>query len=187
MTLKPPVSDRDHRYGNLEAAVELLEYGDYQCPYCGRAYPVVKTIQQQMGDNLKFVFRNFPLTKIHPQAKMAAVATEAAGLQGKFWEMHDVVFENQRRLFKSALLDYARALDLHIERFDADLDNAALITKVEADFESGLRSGVNATPTFFVNGEKFTGDWSTDALVIFIETCLEKAEKLNVWPGSKII
>ncbi len=170
-------------HGNPAAAIELVEYGDYQCPYCGRAYPIVKVIQQQLGDNLKFVFRNFPLTKIHPMAKIASVATEAAGLQGKFWEMHDIVFENQRRLYKRALLEYAQTIDLQLERFEFDLDNAELAKKVEADFESGLRSGVNATPTFFVNGEKFTGNWSDDEFVIFIEMQLEKAGKLNHWPA----
>ncbi len=136
-----------------------------------------------MGDNLKFVFRNFPLTKIHPSAKLASIATEAAGKQGKFWEMHDVVFENQRRLYKRALLEYAQAIDLNMDQFEADLDNAALIEKVESDFESGLRSGVNATPTFFINAEKFTGNWSDDEFVIFIEMQLEKAGKLNHWPA----
>lgn len=166
--LRPPVSAQDHIYGNPSATIELLEYGDYQCPYCGRAYPIVKSIKERLGDDLKFVFRNFPLTKIHPQAKLASVATEAASLQGKFWEMHDTIFENQRRLFKSALLEYAKAIELNPEQFEADLDNAALIEKVESDFESGLRSGVNATPTFFINGEKYAGSWEGDDLEIFI-------------------
>ena len=182
MALRPPTSPKDNMQGNPAAAIELVEYGDYQCPYCGRAYPIVKAIQQQLGDNLKFVFRNFPLTKIHPMAKIASIATEAAGLQGKFWEMHDIIFENQRRLYKRALLEYAQTIDLQLEKFESDLDDAGLIEKVEADFESGLRSGVNATPTFFVNGEKFTGNWSDDEFVIFIEIQLEKAGKLNHWP-----
>ena len=166
--LRPPVSAQDHIYGNPSATIELLEYGDYQCPYCGRAYPIVKNIKERLGADLKFVFRNFPLTKIHPQAKLASVATEAASLQGKFWEMHDIIFENQRRLFKSALLEYAKVIELNPEQFEADLDNAALIEKVESDFESGLRSGVNATPTFFINGEKYSGSWEGDDLEIFI-------------------
>lgn len=184
MTLRPPISGRDHLFGDPGAAVELVEYGDYQCPYCGRAYPIVKTIQRQLGNNLKFVFRNFPLTKIHPQAKLAAVATEAAGLQGKFWEMHDIVFENQRRLYLRALLEYAQTLELDLPQFEAEMENADLIEKVDSDFESGLRSGVNATPTFFINGEKFTGDWNDHELMIFIELQLEKAGKLNLWPAN---
>jgi len=174
MSLRPPVSAIDHVYGNPNAVIELLEYGDYQCPYCGRAYPIVKNIKEQLGDDLKFVFRNFPLTKIHPLAKIASVATEAAGRQGKFWEMHNIIFENQRRLFKSALLEYAKTIDLQIEQFELDLDSEALIQKVEPDFESGLRSGVNATPTFFINGEKYTGNWDGDELEIFIRMELNK-------------
>lgn len=178
MSLRPPVSGKDHIQGNPDAAIELLEYGDYQCPYCGRAYPIVKNIQQNLGDDLKFVFRNFPLTKIHPLAKIASVATEAAGKQGKFWEMHDIIFENQRRLYKRALLEYAQAIDLNLAQFEADLDNEILIEKVELDFESGLRSGVNATPTFFINGEKYEGNWDGDNLTVFIGLKLETAGKL---------
>lgn len=173
MFLKPPVSARDHISGDEKAWVELLEYGDYQCPYCGRAYPIVKSIQQQLGNNLKFVFRNFPLTKIHPQAKLAAIATEAAGLQGRFWEMHNVIFENQKRLYRRALLDYAAGINLDLMQFETDLDNEVLAEKVMSDFESGLRSGVNATPTFFINGEKYTGNWDGDELEIFLTMKLE--------------
>ena len=169
MQLRPPVSTTDHIYGNSDAVIELLEYGDYQCPYCGRAYPIVKNIKEQLGDDLKFVFRNFPLTKIHPQAKLASVATEAAGLQGRFWEMHDVIFENQKRLYLRAILEYATAIDLDVPRFEADLENEVLTEKVMSDFESGLRSGVNATPTFFINGEKYAGSWEGDSLEIFLK------------------
>lgn len=175
MALQPKVSDRDHIDGNSDAVLELLEYGDYQCPYCGRAYPIVKKIQETLGDQLKFVFRNFPLTKIHPLAKPASVATEAAGLQGKFWEMHDVIFENQKRLYNRALLEYAQIIGLQQEKFEADLDNPELIEKVESDFESGLRSGVNATPTFFINGEKYTGSWEGDNLERFLRTVLAQS------------
>ena len=174
MALRPPVSAQDHIYGNPEALIELLEYGDYQCPYCGRAFPIVKRIQEAFGDDLKFVFRNFPLTKIHPLAKTAAVATEAAGLQGKYWEMHHMIFENQRRIFKNALMEYAQTLELHLPGFEADLENESLITKVESDFESGLRSGVNATPTFFINGEKYTGIWEGEDLENFLKLELAK-------------
>lgn len=169
MALRPPISAQDHIIGSTNAVIELLEYGDYQCPYCGRAFPIVKRIQEVFGDDLKFVFRHFPLTKIHPLAKTASMATEAAGLQGKFWEMHRMIFENQRRIFKTALLEYAGNLHLNLEQFESDLDNAVLIEKVESDFESGLRSGVNATPTFFVNGEKYTGNWEGADLEIFLQ------------------
>jgi protein-disulfide isomerase len=117
MALRTPVSEKDHIYGNANAPIELVEYGDYQCPHCGRAHPIVKSIQQKFGPNLKFVFRNFPLTKIHPQAKIASVATEAAARQGKFWEMHDIIFENQKRLHNGAIVEYASQLGLDLERF----------------------------------------------------------------------
>ena len=168
MTLKPRVSALDHRFGNPDAAIELLEYGDYQCPYCGMAFPIVKRMQTAFGNDLKFVFRNFPLTNIHPLATLAAVATEAAGLQGMYWEMHDLVFEHQHFLFKEALMEYAGAIKLNLEKFERDLHNEALLEKVESDFESGLRSGVNGTPTFFVNGEKYLGRWEMGELGNFI-------------------
>jgi protein-disulfide isomerase len=157
--LKPPVSEKDHIHGSLHANIELVEYGDYQCPYCGEAYPIVKRIQQELGSRLKFVFRNFPLRKIHPQALMAAVASEAANLQGKYWEMHDMLFENQTRLNYSSILQYAEYLGLDIIRFKVDMADTNLEKKALSDFESGLRSGVNATPTFFVNGNKYLQDW----------------------------
>ena len=168
MSLKPPVSNKDNIYGSDDAVIELVEYGDYQCPYCGQAYPIVKTIQERFGGDLKFVFRNFPLSKIHPQAKMAAVAAEAAGKQGKFWEMHDIIFENQTRLHLSALIEYAKLIGLDVEQFKNDLADDTLAEKVESDFESGMRSGVNATPTFFINGEKYTGNWKEDILEAYI-------------------
>lgn len=176
MALRPPVSPQDHIYGQPDAVIELLEYGDFQCPYCGRAFPIVKRIQEALGEHLKFVFRNFPLTKIHPLAKTAALATEAAGKQGKYWEMHHMIFENQRRIFKTALLEYASHIDLNLLQFELDLDNVALIDKVESDFESGLRSGVNATPTFFINGEKYTGNWEGGDLETFLQLELAKVK-----------
>src|SRR5436190_16973129 len=120
--LRPIVSDKDHTQGNNEAAIVLVEYGDYQCPHCGKAYPIVKRMQEKLGDQLKFVFRNFPLTKIHPEATIAAVATEAAALQGKYWEMHDIIFENQDQVDKDSLLDYARELGLDIRQFKKDIE-----------------------------------------------------------------
>jgi protein-disulfide isomerase len=157
--LTPAVNSNDNIYGNPFAGVELVEYGDYECPYCGRAYPIVKDIKQQLGGHIKFIFRNFPLRKIHPHAFAASVATEAAALQGKFWEMHDTVFENQKTLDDEHILFFASQLGLDIERFKNDTQQKQLTDKVEKDFESGLRSGVNKTPTFFINGEKYEGEW----------------------------
>ena len=170
--LTPSVNSVDHIFGNPIAPLELVEYGDYSCPYCGRAYPIVKDIQQQLGSDIKFVFRNFPLSKIHPHAFSAAVATEAAGLQGRFWEMHDIIFENQKTLDAENILLFAAKLGLDIERFKNDLQQKSLIEKVEKDFESGIRSGTNRTPTFFINGVKYDGEWSDNQLLQYLKTVL---------------
>ena len=171
--LTQAVNSQDHIDGNFQASIELVEYGDYECPYCGAAYPIVKDIQQKLGRHLKFVFRNFPLSKIHPHAFSAAVATEAAGLQGKFWEMHDVVFENQKALGEENISRLAETIGLMTERFKIDLQQKTLAEKVEKDFESGLRSGVNKTPSFFINGEKYEGDWRDGQLLQYLQTQLE--------------
>ncbi|HEX7903458.1 MAG TPA: thioredoxin domain-containing protein [Chitinophagaceae bacterium] len=168
MPLRPPVSSADHIQGNDNALIELVEYGDYQCPHCGRAYPIVKQLQEELGNQLKFIFRNFPLAKIHPEATLAAIATEAAALQGSYWEMHDIVFENQDDLGKGALLQYAVTLGLDVTQLEEDMARPELASKVEADFESGIRSGVNATPTFFINGEKYNNGWEGDRMLTYI-------------------
>lgn len=163
--LIPPVSIIDNSYGNPTAVIELVEYGDYECPYCGRAYPIVKSIQENLGSDLKFVFRNFPLRKIHPNAFAAALATEAAARQNKFWEMHDIIFENQRSLAGAQIIHFGMTLGLDLDRFKIDMQDQVLMDKVSKDFESGLRSGVNRTPTFFINGIKYEGDWGGDQLL----------------------
>jgi protein-disulfide isomerase len=168
MSLRPPVSEKDHMQGNPEAPIELLEYGDYQCPYCGRAYPLVKKLQLEMGDKMKFIFRNFPLTNVHPQAMLAALASEAAAQQGVFWPMHDILFENQRRLTRAAILEYAAGLSLEMTRFEAAIDDKKIEEEIELQFYGGMRSGVNATPGFFINGEKLTSGWEGDGLSVFI-------------------
>ena len=168
MSLKPPVSDKDHIQGEANAIIEFVEYGDYQCPYCGMAYPVIKNIQKKFGKDLKFVFRNFPLSKIHPHAKLAAIAAEASDKQERFWEMHDIIFENQKNLSNSFLIAYANEVGLDIFQFKTDMNDETLIKKIESDFESGLRSGVNGTPSFFVNGEKYNEYWDENNLGNFI-------------------
>jgi protein-disulfide isomerase len=173
--LTPAVNSIDHSFGNPGAAIELVEYGDYECPYCGKAYPIIKDIQLKLEGELKFVFRNFPLAKIHPNAFSAAVATEAAGLQNKFWEMHDMIFENQKTLEPENIFHFADLLRLDIERFSYDIQLKALHQKVEKDFESGLRSGVNRTPTFFINGIKYEGSWSGDQLYSYLKSQLNLA------------
>jgi len=157
MSLKPAVSNTDHAQGNLDADLVIVEYGDYQCPYCGAAYPVLKELMKEYGTQVKFVFRNFPLSEMHQYARPAAIAAEAAYLQGKFWEMHDAIYENQRDLNENLLMKLAQQLNLNIPQFEKDLENLKLAEKVDSDFESGIVSGVNGTPSFFVNGKKFDG------------------------------
>jgi protein-disulfide isomerase len=163
--LTMPVSARDHAQGAGAAAVTLLEYGDYECPHCGRAYPIVKDVQERMGSQLRFVFRNFPLREMHPHAQHAAEAAEAAGVQDRFWEMHDLIFENQGALADRHLRDYAARLALDEERFDRELRSHAHAKRVRDDFLSGVRSGVNGTPTFFINGVRHDGAWDAESLI----------------------
>jgi protein-disulfide isomerase len=154
---KYPVSDRDHVLGSPTAPVTLLEYGDYECPHCGHAYPIVATVLKRAGDAVRFAFRHFPLAEIHPHALAAAQAAEAAGAQKRFWPMHDILFEHQDSLEFEDLIGYAQALELDVPRFTRELESAAHLDKVKHDFHAGVRSGVNGTPTFFINGERYDG------------------------------
>lgn len=153
-----PVGERDHAEGAADAPVTLVEYGDYQCPYCGAAYPVVKKVQQEMGVALRFVFRNFPITNAHPMAEWAAETAEAAAAQGKFWPVHDVLFENQRRFGDDAFFAEREAkLKLDVRRLAREVADRAYTARIEEDMTSGIRSGVNGTPTFFINGVRYDG------------------------------
>jgi protein-disulfide isomerase len=163
--LTMPVSGRDHSSGPVDAPVTLLQYGDFECPACGAAYPVIKEIQREMGDQLQFVYRNFPLTAVHPHAEAAAEAAEAAAAQGDFWGMHDKLYEHQRNLGNIALRKYAEQLGLDTARFERELTGRAYEARVQEDFMSGVRSGVSGTPTFFVNGSRFTGNWRDGTLL----------------------
>jgi protein-disulfide isomerase len=164
--LTPPVSERDHTAGPADAPVTLVEYGDYECPYCGMAYPIVKAAQRRLGAELRFAFRNFPLKEIHPHAEHAAEAAESAAAQGKFWEMHDAIFEHQHALEDADLVAYAAARGLEAERIGGDIANGTYAKRVREDFRSGVRSGVNGTPTFFINGERYEGPWADEARFI---------------------
>jgi protein-disulfide isomerase len=165
-----PVSpDRDHVEGKEDAAVTLVEYGDYECPYCGAAYPIIKEVQARMGERLRFVFRNFPITTSHPHADRAAEAAEAADTQGKFWPMHDLLYENQRRLRDPDLRAYAETLGLDLERFDRELAERVHADRVHEDFMSGVRSGVNGTPTFFINGVRHDDSYEVEPLLAALE------------------
>jgi len=164
-----PVGDRDHLQGPPDAAVTLVEYGDYECPHCGRAYPIVKEVQKQMGRRLRFVYRNFPLRETHPHAQHAAEAAEAAGAQGKFWEMHDRLFERQFALDDDALIEYAGDLGLDVARFRRELADRVYEPRVREDFRSGMLSGVNGTPTFFINGARHDDTWDVEPLLAAVK------------------
>ncbi len=170
MNLKIAVNNNDHIQGNLSASIELVEYGDYQCPHCGHAYPIVKSLQKKLGDKVKFIFRNFPLQEIHPDAVNAAIAAEAAALQNKFWEMHDIVFEHQNHLDSKHLIAYAEKIGLNVAQFENDFTNETLIQKIEHDFEGGIRSGVNGTPSFFVNGLKYQNSWEEEPFLNYLSS-----------------
>lgn len=159
------VGEHDHAQGPDGARVTLVEYGDYECPHCGSAYPIIKKVQEKMGDKLRFVFRNFPLTQAHPNALHAAEATEIAAAQGKFWEMHDLLFENQDALDDESLIAYAEQLGLDVEKFREDLQSDTYEEKVHGDFMGGVESGVNGTPTFFINGVRFDQAWDEETLL----------------------
>ena len=173
--LTPPVSADDHRAGSDDAPVTLVEYGDYECPHCGVAYPVVQEIRRILGPDLRFVFRNFPLAQIHPHAQRAAEAAEAAAAQGEFWGMHDLLFENQDALEESDLLRYAAALSLDGERFARELSAGLYADRVRRDFRSGVKSGVNGTPTFFINGVRHDAPWDLPTLLAAVEAATAAA------------
>jgi protein-disulfide isomerase len=168
-TLKVPVAPEDHVQGDPDAELTLLEYGDYECPHCGRAHPIVKRVQKRFGRRLRFVFRNFPLTQIHPHAQAAAEAAEFAGANGRFWEMHDLIYQNQARLGPPLLFALAEELGLDPHALREALTAGEFAPRVRRDFLSGVRSGVNGTPTFFVNEQRHDGPWEFEDLVTALE------------------
>jgi protein-disulfide isomerase len=163
--LVPPVHDGDHTLGRASAPVTLVEYGDYECPFCGAAQPNVREVLRLGGDNVRFAFRHFPLSQVHPHAQLAAEAAHAAGAQGRFWQMHELLFATQQALMPADLLTYAAALGLDVARFTADLEQHRYAFVVREHFLSGLRSGVNGTPTFFVNGLRHNGGYDLESLL----------------------
>ena len=175
-TLKVPITSADHFQGPESAEVALTEYGDYECPHCGRAYPIVKRVQRHFGKQLRFVFRNFPLQEMHPHAEAAAETAEFADAHGKFWEMHDLLFENQERLGVQLFLELARELVIPETALRQALDVGEFKTRVRSDFTGGVRSGVNGTPTFFINGQRHDGSSDFESLVTAMEAALREAE-----------
>jgi protein-disulfide isomerase len=174
-TLKVPVTSIDHIQGDEKAPFTLVEYGDYECPHCGHAHPIVKRVQKHFGKRLRFVFRNFPLNEIHPNAESAAETAEFAAAKGRFWEMHDAIFENQGMLSIVFLLDLAKSLGLSPANLQSALESHEFAPRVRDDFLGGARSGVNGTPTFFINGQRHDGPPEFDDLVEAIQERVAEA------------
>lgn len=184
--LAAPVDNRDHSRGPKTAPVTIVEYGDFECTYSGQSYYVLQRLSADLPAAFRLVYRHFPLTQIRPNALPAALAAEAAGAQGAFWEMHDILFEHQDGLEPESLIVYAQVLGLDVERFIVDLTSDMSATNVREDFISGLRSGVNGTPTFYINGERYDGPDDYDALKPEIEKAA-KSRTRNVTKAKNII
>lgn len=167
--LVPPVGPRDHARGPTGAPVTLVEYGDYECPDCARAHSIMKAVREHFGDRLRFVFRNFPRGEMHPNAVKAAEAAEAAGDFGMFWEMHDALFERPDALALSDLIARADGLGIKSGRIAESLEVHAQAGRVRGDYMSGVKSGVSATPAFFLNGSRVDGPWDEASLITAIE------------------
>jgi protein-disulfide isomerase len=167
-----PVGERDHIEGDPAAAVTLLEYGDFQCPQCGQAYPIVKELRRRFAGRVRFVFRNFPLTNIHADAQRAAEAAEWAATQGAFWPMHDALYEDQAHLSAGHIRARAEALGLDPNALAQAWETHACIARVKEDFLSGIRSGVSGTPTFFIDGVLHEGEWTLEGLTTALERAL---------------
>jgi len=174
MSLRVPVTDRDHMQGSASAECTLVEYGDYECPHCGHAYPIVKRVQKHFGKKLRFVFRNFPLAEMHPHAESAAETAEFAGANGKFWEMHDGLFDNQEDLGGALYLKLGQQIGLSPQELRAALEAREFLPRVKDDFTGGVRSGVNGTPTFFIDGKRHDGPFEYEDLVSAIQSALKK-------------
>ena len=163
LTLPDP--KRDHISGSANGSIKLLEYGDYECPFCGDAQPMVKEIQRRLGHDLLFTFRHFPLNNIHPHAEHAAESAEAADAQGNFWGMHDLLFENQGALEDENLAEYAAELGLDETRLIREVTSEVYARRIREDFKSGVKGGVNGTPTFFINGKRYDDEFSLKHLL----------------------
>jgi protein-disulfide isomerase len=168
---------RDHIRGPVDARVTMVEYGDFECPFCGEAEVVLQELERELGDLLAVVFRHFPLATVHPHAELAAEASEAASAQGRFWEMHDILFANQQALEPTDLVEYAASLGLDVHRFARDLEGHRHLPRVREDFASGVRSGVNGTPSFFINGVRHNGSYDAASLLASISHAAATAER----------
>lgn len=171
--LKNPVSNDDHIQGENNAVITLVEYGDYECPFCGQAYPIIKQVQENFGPRLRFVFRNFPLTEIHPLAKPAAQTAEYAGSEGLFWEMHDLIYENQPDLSLELLVELTHTLGLSKAKLKNAMEKGTFDQKIQKDFLGGVKSGVNGTPTFFIDQNRYAGPIELEDLLSAINQSLK--------------
>jgi protein-disulfide isomerase len=167
--LRVPVGAQDHVLGDEHAPVILVEYGDYQCPHCERAHPIVKEVLRRAGPQVRFVYRHFPLTQIHPFAESAAETAEFAGAHRRCWQMHDGLFENQYRLGLPLFFELTKLLGLSTSKLQSALETGLYTPKVRNDFMGGVRSGVNGTPTFFINGHRHNGSYELEGLMLAIE------------------
>jgi protein-disulfide isomerase len=174
-TLRVPVTTDDHIQGNEDAPITLVEYGDYECPFCAQANPVVKRLQKHFGKNLRFVFRNFPLREVHPNAEAAAETAEFAATHGLFWQMHDLIYANQATLDMQQLAELTKTLKLPLQELELTLSNKTFENKVYRDFMGGVRSGVNGTPTFFINNERYNGPVDFDGIAQAISSLVKPA------------
>jgi protein-disulfide isomerase len=173
--LAAPINDEDHILGPVTAPVTLVEYGDYQCPYCGMAHPIMKELLRQRPDTVRYVFRHFPLTNIHPYAEVAAETAEAAGRRQRFWQMHDWLFEHQDRLDPVGLAAGIEEVGLPVDEVIGEVNDHIYLDRIRRDFVSGARSGVNGTPTFFVNGVRHDGGYSLPELLTAVDEAAESA------------
>ncbi len=167
--LNPPVGKRDHVIGPWNAEIVVVEYGDFECHYCAAAEPVLRALRQALAGSLLFAFRHFPMAEAHPHALHAAEASEAAGAQGKFWQMHDTLFANQDALEDDDLVEYAAEVGCDLDQFLRDMAESRYAARVREDFLSGVRSGVNGTPSIFINGVRYDGPRDLDSLLAAIE------------------
>jgi protein-disulfide isomerase len=167
--LAVPVNEHDHIQGRANALLTLVEYGDFECPACGQAHSLIKKLQRAGGDQLRFVFRHFPLVEMHAYAEHAAEAAESAATKGKFWEMHDLLFENQNALAEEDLAEFAVELGLDPRSLLHDVEQERFASRIRADYSSGLKSGVDGTPTFFINGMRYDGDDDLESMLEALE------------------
>jgi protein-disulfide isomerase len=189
--LAVPLDDRDHVLGPEDAPVTLVEYGDYQCPYCGRAHPIVQELLRRRTSVIRFAYRHFPLINVHPYAELAAEAAEAAGARGRFWPFHDWLFANQDLLSPATLIAGLVDMGLDGEAVAGELRDHNYLDKVRSDFVSGVRSGVNGTPTFFINGMRYEGGHSLPEMVTAVDAAARASDtpsaadgRLSATPGG---